>query len=167
MSRTLLATLIAKACIGLFVVCSIAQLLIAVHFVLPIGLYVTIFFIVFLISAVIGLLQIRVEMIEREWPFFTYESIRTLFRRFPIWAGVAAVFMAVWHTFVIGSPQANGQSYPLLAGILAVEFGAVQSLRRQPWLLENLTCQDGHPITHYNRFCPTCGASLPKIPGSA
>jgi len=167
MSRIKLATLIAKACIGLFFACSIAQILITADVALPIEPYVTLFLTVFVISGVIGLLQIRVEMIEREWPFFTYESIRTLFRRFPIWAGVAAAFMAVWHTFVIGSPEANGQSYPLLAGILALEFGAVQSLRRQPWLLENMTCQDGHPITHYNRFCPTCGATLPKIPGSA
>ena len=167
MSRTKLATLIAKVCIGLFVMCSIAQLLVTTGLALPIRLYVTLFLIVFVISGVIGVLQIRVEMIEREWPFFTYESIRTLFRRFPPWAGVAAVVMAVWHAFVIGSPEANGQSYALLAGILALEFGAVQSLRRQPWLLENLTCKDGHPITYYNRFCPTCGASLPKIPGGA
>ena len=163
MKRTQLAKLVSKACIGLFGTCLVAQLLTCAGMAPPLIVFAILFFTTFVFSGVIGLLQIRVEMIEREWPLFTYESFRTLFRRFPPWVGLVAIAMFVWHAIAIS----RGQGYPFLAGMLAMEFGALQSLQRQPWLLENLICPDGHPISYYNRFCPTCGASLPRIPGSA
>jgi hypothetical protein len=167
MTRTKLATLLSRAIAGLFSACVAAQLL--THFCndLPLSVYVAAFLSTFAVAGAIGILQIRVEMIEREWPFFTYESARTLFRRFPLWTGMTAAAMLVWHALILGQPQTEGQSYPLIAGILALEFGALRSLQRQPWLLDNLACPDGHPIAYYNRFCPTCGVALPKIPGSA
>jgi len=167
MLRTKVAVFVSRAIAGLFFACIAAQLLSHFGSELPLSAYVMAFLTTFAITCVIGILQIRVELIEREWPFFTYESVRTLFRRFPLWAGLVAAAMFVWHTMILGELQTEGQSYPFLAGILALEFGALQSLLKQPWLLNKLACPDGHPITHYNRFCPTCGVSLPKIPGSA
>lgn len=162
-----LAAVVSSICKWLFLVCLIAQLSTVVGFALPFMLLVILFLAVFVISGCIGLLQIRVEIIEREWPFFTQESVRTLYRRFPPWAGVVAVAMFVWHALTISSQVTGGLSYALLAALFAWEFGAVRSLQRQPWLLEKLTCPDGHPIRYYNRFCPTCGALLQRIPGSA
>ena len=161
-----LADLVSDVCKFLFLACLIAQLCSAIGLAPPLAIYVILLLTVFAVSGAIGILQIRVEMIERSWPFFTYESIHTLFRRFPPWAGVVAAAMFGWHVLTVSSQEIDGHGYALLAGVLALEFGAVRSLQRQPWLLEKLTCPDGHPIRYFNRFCPKCGALLPRIPGS-
>ena len=166
MTRTGFATLLARACIAVLVISSCAQLFTSLGKPPPIGFFFLLFLTVAVITGAIGLLQMRVEMIEREWPLFTYESIRTLYRRFPLWVAAIVAAMIVWHVLVFFTLGDESPSYPMIGIASALELGAVQSLRRQPWLLEQLTCPDGHPIVYYNRFCPTCGVSLPKISGS-
>ena len=166
MERTTLAHALLRLSVAGMVICVFAQMASWVRLVLPMWLLVALGLMFAMISIAIGLLQLRVEILQREWPFFTYASVRTLFRRFPPWLGVVAVLLVGWHIVgpvLFGLPP---QVYALFGGMYAVEMGALLSLLRQPWLLQRLRCPDGHAIRYFNRFCPSCGVSLPKVPGS-
>lgn len=165
MGRTTLANTLLRLSIGGLAISVFAQMASWVR--LPSNwLLVALGLMFAVIAAVIGLLQLRVEILQREWPFFTYASLRTLFRRFPPWLGALAVLFIGWQIagpVLLGLPP---QDYALFAAMYAVQIGALQSLIRQPWLLQQLTCPNGHAIRYFNRFCPTCSALLPKIAGS-
>lgn len=166
MGRRMVANALLRLSIGGLAVSIFAQMASWVRLVPPTWLLLVLGLMFAAISVVIGLLQLRVEILQREWPFFTYASLRTLFRRFPPSLGAFAVAFAGWQiagSVLFGLPP---QNYALFAAMYSVEIGAVLSLLRQPWLLQELTCPNGHAIRYFNRFCPTCSAVLPRIAGS-
>lgn len=167
MAKVLLVRALLIICAVSFATCLAAQATRAMGWLVPSSLYAALMISLFAISVITGLLQFRVELIEREWPFFTFESYRTLFRKFPPWLALISGVLLIWSVAAPTHPKIGEQAYVLLAAIFALEGGALASLHRQPWLLKRLTCQNGHEINHFNRFCPTCGECLPRLPGSA
>lgn len=166
MAKVFLVRVLLIVCAMSFAACLAAQATRAMGWFVSPSLYAVLFIILFAISAITGLLQFRIELIEREWPFFTFESYRTLFRKFPLWLALLSGALLSWVVVAPTYLRIGEQAYVLLAAIFALEGGALASLHRQPWLLKRLTCQNGHEINHFNRFCPTCGECLPRLPGS-
>ncbi|WP_132982810.1 hypothetical protein [Thermomonas haemolytica] len=139
-----------------FAVSIVAQAISAVGVNAPVQLYVALFLSAFVIGGVTGIIQFKIVLIERDWWLGSRE---TLLRRFPIW--IAALCIALGIGIVAQAVfLPSDYSHLSLALVFAIEAGALTSLSRQPWLLTKHTCQNGHKVSFYNRFCPTCGVLL-------
>ncbi len=141
-----------------FAVCIVGQAFAGLGFNPPIGLYVALFLSVFLIGTATGIVQFKIVLIERDWLLGSYE---TLLRCFPIWVVLLCIALVVG-IVVQALLQPTDSSYLGLALGFALQAGALSSLSRQPWLLIKHACPNGHEVNFYNRFCPTCGALLPR-----
>ena len=168
MTRIRIARALTNACLVLSAISLVVELLSAsIGILIPIEIYFILAPALFAIGVATQILQFRVELIEREWPLFTFESIRTLYRRFPIWTGGALIFLFLLYIALGVSGRYDDSILIFLSAIFLIEYGALRSLLLQPWLLDNLLCPNGHAIRYFNRFCPSCGIILPRIKGCA
>ena len=167
MTRTRIVRTLSHACIFLLAISLTTGLLSVFDLHVPVQIHAFLFLTLLTVSVTTRIFQFRVELIEREWPLFTFESIHTLYRRFPIRSGIiAALLFALYFAASIGG-RVNESIFLVLSAMFVVEYGALRSLLLQPWLLEDLTCPSGHKVRYFNRFCPSCGIVLPKIKGCA
>ena len=141
-----------------FAVCIVAQATSVLGINAPMQLYVTLFLSAFVIGGATGIIQFKIILIERDWWLGSRE---TLLRHFPIWIVVLCIALGIG--IAAQAVFLPSEYSPLsLALVFAAEAGALSSLSRQPWLLIRHTCQNGHEVNFYNRFCPTCGVLLPR-----
>lgn len=66
-------------------------------------------------------------------------------------------------------PKAPGVTPTLLRGFsghwmffYGMAFSMLYSVHRKPWLLSVAKCPSGHHVNHADRFCSSCGATLPQ-----
>lgn len=46
-------------------------------------------------------------------------------------------------------------------------FAILYSAFREPWRLKSMKCPSGHRVAHSDKFCPSCGVTLPTPSGRA
>ena len=118
----------------------------------------------FVVWVPVALVTWKIRYTDGDWLHWEWTA---LFRGSPIWLNALGVLLFAYVFFN------SSASPPLRLGsavwmcLYCIALSVLYSAYRQPWLLVGLLCPNGHKVSHVNRFCPECGACLPKGPASA
>ncbi|MFC5571577.1 hypothetical protein ACFPN1_16095 [Lysobacter yangpyeongensis] len=117
-----------------------------------------------LIFLPVAIITWKIRYTDGDWLQWEWTAV---YRGSPWWLNGLCILLIVYIFFSTSSLQPLRYASALLMSLYCMGLSVFVSAYRQHWLLMGLRCPNGHCVSHVNRFCPECGACLPKSPAGA
>jgi hypothetical protein len=112
----------------------------------------------------VALITWKIRYTDGDWLHWEWTAV---YRGSPWWLNGLCIVLIAYIFFSASPSQPLRYASALLMSLYCMALSTFVSAYRQPWLLLGLRCPNGHKVSHVNRFCPECGACLPKGPAGA